>query len=111
MATNLPVAATGSNAPGTNAAGTNALADALKKPDEMPKPIEVVFVVDGDHVKMVPVKRGISDDNYVEIIEGLKEGEEVVIGGYKAINRDLADGTKVVVGTPTAGADKDTKAN
>ena len=45
-----------------------------KKPDEPPKPIEVVFVVEGDHVKMVPVKRGISDDNYVEILEGLKEG-------------------------------------
>ena len=65
-----------------------------KKPDEPPKPIEVVFVVEGDHVKMVPVKRGISDDNYVEIMEGLHEGQEVVSGGYKAINRDLADDGK-----------------
>ena len=56
-------------------AGTNcrhqqpAGAAPAKKPDEAPKPIEVVFVVEGDHVKMVPVKRGISDDNYVEIVE------------------------------------------
>ena len=42
------------------------------------KPIEVVFVVEGDHVKMVPVKIGISDDTHMEITEGLNEGQEVV---------------------------------
>ena len=60
------------------------------------KPIDVVFVVEGNHVKSVPVKRGIGDDNYYEIIEGLHEGDTVVTGGYKAINRDLEDGKKVV---------------
>jgi HlyD family secretion protein len=80
-----------------------------KKLDEPPKPIEVVFVVEGDHVKMVPVKRGISDDNYVEILSGLKEGQEVVSGGYKAINRDLEDGKKVIVNTQLAGQDKEIK--
>ncbi|HZV34050.1 MAG TPA: efflux RND transporter periplasmic adaptor subunit, partial [Verrucomicrobiae bacterium] len=78
-----------------------------RKPDEPPKPIEVVFVVEGDHVKMVPVKRGIYDDNYVEIVEGLKEGEEVVTGPYKALNRDLADGTKILANVATLA----TKAN
>ena len=56
-------------------------------------------MVEGDHVKMAPVKRGISDDNYVEIMEGLHEGQEVVSGGYKAINRDLADDAKSNVTT------------
>jgi HlyD family secretion protein len=70
-----------------------------KKQDEASKPIEVVFVMDGDHVKMVPVKRGISDDNYVEITEGLKEGAEVITGPYKALSHDLEDGTKVLAGT------------
>ena len=51
--------------------------------------------MEGDHVKMVPVKRGISDDNFTEIAEGLAEGQKVISGGYKAINRDLEDGTKV----------------
>jgi len=88
----------------TNAPGTNSTAS--KKPDEPPKPIEIVFVVEGDHVKMVPVNRGISDDNYVEILEGPKEGEVVVSGGYKAINRDLEDGKKVIVNTQIAGQDK-----
>ncbi len=93
---------------GTNSAGgTNAASQ--KKPDEPAKPIEVVFVVEGDHVKMAPVKRGISDDNYVEILEGIKETNEVVSGGYKAINRDLEDGKKVAVNVQVAGQDKETK--
>jgi HlyD family secretion protein len=105
VSTNHVVQTASSNAPATNAAAGQ------KKPDELPKPIEVVFVVEGDHVKMVPVKRGISDDNYVEIVEGLQEGQEVVSGGYKAINRDLADGTKIMVNKEAAGPDKETKAN
>jgi HlyD family secretion protein len=67
-----------------------------KKSDEPAKPIEVVFVVEGDHVKSVPVKRGIYDDNFVEITQGLKEGDEIVVGPYKALNRDLEDGTKIL---------------
>ena len=66
----------------------------VKKPGELLKPIEVVFLTEADHVKMVPVKRGISDDAYVEITEGLQEDQEVVSGGYKAINRELEDGKK-----------------
>lgn len=59
------------------------------------KPVEVVFVREGDHVKMVPVKTGISDSDYYEITEGLTEGQEIVTGGYKAISKDLEDGKKV----------------
>jgi len=92
----------------TNGSATNALAD--KKPDELAKPVEVVFVVEGDHVKKVPVKCGISDDNYYEITEGLKEGDEVVSGGSKVINRDLEDGKKIVVNTAAATQEKETKA-
>src|SRR5262249_7538523 len=40
-----------------------------KKSKEAPKPIEVVFLVNGDHVKAAPVKIGISDDSYWEITE------------------------------------------
>jgi HlyD family secretion protein len=89
---------------------TNNIADAAKS-GEPPKEVEIVFVVEGDHVKAVPVKDGISDENYTEITEGLKEGDVVVSGGYKAINRDLEDGKKVVLeeaaaaGKPKAAAD------
>lgn len=78
---------------------TNATAGA-RKPGDAPKPIEVVFIKDGDRARMVPIKRGISDDTYVEILEGLQEGQEVISGGYKAISRDLEDGKKIKVGPP-----------
>lgn len=78
-----------------------------RKPGEAPKPIEVAFVLEGDHVKMTPVKRGISDDAYVEITEGLAEGQEIISGGYKAINRELEDGKKVKKGDPLAGKEKE----
>jgi HlyD family secretion protein len=48
---------------------------------------------------MVPVKIGISDDNYWEITDGLAEGQEVVAGGYKAISRDLQDGKRIRKGS------------
>lgn len=65
--------------------------------DKPSKPVEVVFVVEDEKVKAIPIKRGISDDEYVEILSGLEEGQQVVSGGYKAINRDLQDGMSVKV--------------
>ncbi len=59
---------------------------------------EVVFVLQTDGtVKKRVVKSGIQDINYIEILNGLKEGEEVVIGPYNAISKTLKDGMKVKV--------------
>lgn len=91
--------------PKTNAPGTNLLAAANsetnvtkadKKAADNSKPVDVVFIVEKDHVKTVPVKIGISDDDYWEITDGLKEGDEIVVGGYRAISHDLDDGKKIV---------------
>jgi HlyD family secretion protein len=68
-----------------------------KNPGEPQKPVDVVFVVKGDHVKAMPVKIGISDDNYWEITEGLHAGEEIVTGNYRAISHELEDGSKIVI--------------
>jgi HlyD family secretion protein len=65
------------------------------KPMPSMKPKEVVFVLENGVVKAQPVKRGIANASHVEILEGLKEGAQVVSGSYKAINRELEDGTKV----------------
>ena len=81
------------------AAGTNTLQAGDKKTGEAVKVTDVVFVVNGDHVKQVPVKIGISDDNYWEITEGLQEGDEIISGGYHAISHDLEDGKKIVKDT------------
>ncbi|MFZ1080603.1 MAG: efflux RND transporter periplasmic adaptor subunit [Candidatus Kryptoniota bacterium] len=58
---------------------------------------EVVFVVNNGVAKTLTVKRGIADENYVEITSGLKGGEEVVSGNFVAISRELNDGSKVRV--------------
>ena len=102
-ATNNVVASTNKLGASTNAVAstTNAVA-ADKKKDSAPKLSEVVFVVEGDHAKMAPVKIGICDDNYWEITDGLTNEQEIVTGGYRAISRDLADGKKVVKGPAVA---------
>jgi HlyD family secretion protein len=66
-----------------------------KKQDEANKPVEVVFVTGSDTVKMIKVKRGIGDDEYLEVTEGLTEGQEAVSGTYKAINRELEEGKRI----------------
>jgi HlyD family secretion protein len=114
--TNATAASTNSSTSKTNAlaadnSGTN-LNKGDKKSKEGAKPIEVVFIADGERAKMVPVKIGISDDSYWEIVEGLKEGDEVVSGGYRAIGRDLEDGKKIKKGVPEMAKDeKQEKAN
>jgi len=92
----VPTNAVASAAATNSAAGseTNS-AKADKKSDDKNKPVDVVFIVEGDHVKTVPVKIGISDDNYWEITDGLKEGEEIIVGGFRAISHDLDDGKKI----------------
>lgn len=59
---------------------------------------EVVFVVQKDQtVKRVKVKSAIQDLNNIEIVEGLKEGEEVVVGPYSTVSKLLRNGMKVKV--------------
>ena len=59
---------------------------------------EVVFILQADGtVKKAVVKSGIQDINYIEILGGLKAGDEVVIGPYNAISKTLKDGAKVNV--------------
>lgn len=58
---------------------------------------EIVFVVVGDTVAVREVKTGIQDNNHIEILSGLNEGETVVTGPYSAIARKLKGGTAIVV--------------
>ncbi len=61
------------------------------------RPQEIVFVIKDGEAKSMNVKTGISDDYFVEINEGLEVDVEVVSGSYRAISRELKDGSKVRV--------------
>ena len=59
---------------------------------------EVVFVLEKDGiVRKKPVKTGIQDINYIEIMSGIKNGDEVVTGPYDVVSKQLKDSTKVKV--------------
>ena len=59
---------------------------------------EVVFVLKADGtVRKQKVKTGIQDINYIEIIDGLKEGDEVITGPYDAVSKTLKEKDKVKV--------------
>lgn len=58
---------------------------------------EVVFVYDAatTTVKKVKVKTGIQDLNNIQIVEGLKAGQEVITGPYNVVSKSLKEGDKV----------------
>lgn len=59
---------------------------------------EVVFVLQPDGtVKKVKVRTGIQDISYIEVLGGLKEGDEIVTAPYNVISKTLKDGMKVKV--------------
>lgn len=61
------------------------------------KPKEIVFVVENGVAVKKEVKTGISNDTYIEVIEGIPDGVEVIKGSFKAINKDLDNNMKVKV--------------
>jgi HlyD family secretion protein len=61
------------------------------------KPPQVVFIKDNNKAKMVRVETGISDGGYIEILKGVQEGQTVISGNFRAISKELEDGTLVKV--------------
>lgn len=51
---------------------------------------EGIYVVEDSRVKFYPVKKGIMGEMMIEIISGLEEGQEIVVGPYSAL-RQLKD--------------------
>ena len=83
-----------------NAVTTRDWSDSIKRKhaEEKTETIrQVVFVYDSKtkQVSLRDVKTGLQDNTFLQITEGLKEGEEVVVAPYGAIARILADKAKV----------------
>lgn len=56
---------------------------------------ELVFVRENGQAKKVEVKTGISDFDNIEILEGLSSGQEVIVGPYFVVSKQLEDGKAV----------------
>lgn len=60
-------------------------------------PPSIVFINDNGKAKKVTVKTGISDRGFIEIIEGLREGQEVISGSFMAVSKLLKDGSAIKI--------------
>ena len=62
--------------------------------------VEVVWVVENGRAFARQVETGIQSETHIEIVSGLEEGDQVVVGSYRAISRDLTDGAEITVSGP-----------
>jgi HlyD family secretion protein len=58
---------------------------------------ELVFINDGGIAKLRQIKTGISDFQNIEVLDGIKEGEEIISGPYFIVSKELKEGDKVKV--------------
>ncbi len=59
---------------------------------------EYVFVLDNKGLtKQIEVTTGIQDNDFIQILTGLKNKEEVICGPYSAVSKTLKEGAKVKI--------------
>jgi len=68
--------------------------------------LRVVFVKNGNKVRMQKVETGIADTSHIEVKSGVKVGDEVVSGTYAAISRRLKDESTVILDKPKPAEEK-----
>jgi HlyD family secretion protein len=64
------------------------------KPGQTKKETEGVFVIKTGKAAFLPVKTGIAGEKYLEVLSGVKEGDEVIVGPFNSV-RDMKDGDAV----------------
>ena len=84
---------------GTNSMNSN---DALEAKKRKENTKEVVFVMENGKAKMIQVKTGISDFENIEIVSGLKDGQEIIAGPYATVAKKLKEGDLVKKKDPKA---------
>jgi HlyD family secretion protein len=63
--------------------------------------LQGVFVVQGKKAEFVPVQTGITGTTDIEVLSGLKEGDEIVTGSYKVL-RTMKPGTSIKIDNSAA---------
>lgn len=85
----------------TDTTRSESFRDKMKKKKEAKDydldPITCVFLKDGDESIIQVVTTGIQDNRYIEILTGLSEGQEVIVGPYATVSRELENGTDVEI--------------
>jgi HlyD family secretion protein len=83
----------------TDTTGTKVkeLKEETKGTSKLDKKMECVFVKVGDVAKIRVIKTGIQDDTFIEVLEGLKKDEEIIVGPYTLVTKELNSGDKVFV--------------
>ena len=56
---------------------------------------ECIFILSDGIAKKIDVKTGIQDNTYIQIMTGLKVGDEIITAPYSAVSKLLKDGDKV----------------
>ena len=64
------------------------------KPGQTKKETEGVFVIKDAKAAFLPVKTGIAGEKFLEVVSGVKAGDEVIVGPFNSV-RDLKDGDSV----------------
>ncbi len=82
--------------PGKSRPRAGAVQASELKPGHSRKELEGVFVVREGKAVFEPVKTGIAGEKYFEILSGLKEGEQVIVGPFSSV-REIRDGAAVKV--------------
>jgi len=104
-----PAAADGGTAKAKAGDETDAAKDVEEKPRFVADKegfVPIVWLVENGKAKARQVTTGIQGETHIEIVDGLKAGETVVVGSFRAISRDLEDGTTVRTEKATDKKDK-----
>jgi HlyD family secretion protein len=82
--------------PGPGKRRTTTVSAAELKPGQERKELEGVFLVKDNKAAFVPIKTGIAGEKYFEVMSGVKEGDQVIVGPFSSV-RELADGADVKI--------------
>ncbi|GAB3895382.1 efflux RND transporter periplasmic adaptor subunit [Spirosoma agri] len=115
----VPIAAVTTRGAGIDATGqvekeeqeseeaTNAVQKPVEQIERKEKPKEIVFVNVGGKATQREVKTGISDFENIEIMSGLKQGEQIVSGPFVAVSKKLKDGELIIKRDPNKNKKKE----
>ena len=82
-------------APGSVHAAAPVSKDASKDKDQK-EVVQGVFVIRNKKAEFVPLTTGIAGTSDIEVVDGLKQGDEVITGSYKIL-RTLRSGSRVKI--------------